>query len=78
MKINELFESSDQAGYWSPGEDQLETRNLSDHRKSYLSLRHLNRLRQMREAKKLDLLKQRTLLQPQYSPGSGGESSGIM
>ena len=78
MKINEIINEEDTTdGYWSGANDKIETRGEHDVRKIHLTLKHLNRLRKLREIKKLDLLKSKSLLEPQYGAPAGGAGGGL-
>lgn len=64
MRLNEF---SDQGNFgYDPVNDRLSRAELDDTRKPRLTLRHINKLRKMREAKKLDLKDERQLYQTMY------------
>lgn len=50
MRINKISE-----GFYDPSDDVLSQLDIDDTRSPKLTLRHINKLRKMREAKKLDL-----------------------
>ena len=53
MKVLDIFETA-VSGY-DPTDDRLNSKQLDDTRKPILTLRHLNKLRKMREFKKLEM-----------------------
>ena len=73
-----LFEfDSEDAGYYSPDQDNYNIHQLGDTRRPRVTLRHLNQLKRMRAAKKLENLVRRDILGLMYSTpapeaGAGG------
>lgn len=54
MRLNEISQGNN---HYDPSEDRGNRREYGDLRKPKLTLRHINKLRKMREAKKLDMIK---------------------
>lgn len=70
MLIRELSES-----FYDPANDKYTQHQLSDTRRPVLTLRHLNKLKQMRNAKQLENLVRRDVLNMLYGTpeeGAGG------
>jgi hypothetical protein len=75
MKLNELFESSvGGSNNQKTHEDQLLTLKIGDKRKPKITLKKLNSLRKLREFKRFEDLKNKSLVQKMY--GSGGDDLG--
>lgn len=66
MNLLELYES----GAYDPSEDKIAKRKMSDNRKPILTLNHINKLRKMRESKKLDLAQRKKFWAKMYSTPS--------
>ncbi len=65
----------DDAGYYSPDQDQYTMQNQYDPRRPKITLAHLNQLKRMRSAKKPENLVRRDLLGLLYGtppPEAGG------
>lgn len=65
------------AGYYSPEKDNYEKQNIHDTRRPKITLAHLNQLKKMRAAKKLENLVRRDLMgllygTPESNEGGGG------
>lgn len=58
MKVIDII-NEDANGVYNPEGDHRNQRNLDDERKPKLTLRHLNKLRKMRELKKKDMIDRR-------------------
>ena len=72
MELNELFESSVGGNSnQKTHEDQLLTLKIGDKRKPKITLKKLNSLRKLREFKRFEDLKNKSLVQKMY--GSGGD-----
>jgi len=75
MRIFEI-NSSEDAAYYSPDQDNYNMQQLSDTRRPRITLRHLNQLKKMRSAKKLENLVRRDVLGLMYSaPEAEGGAS---
>lgn len=72
MKYLELLEN----GYYDPVMDRANTSNINDTRKPKLTLFHLNKLRKMREAKKLDLKDRKEFFKKIYNQTAAGDDQG--
>lgn len=53
-----------------PEEDKSVTRSLDDTRRPRLTLRHLNKLRKIKELKKLEMAAHKQFVQDMYGPQS--------
>lgn len=62
MNLLELYES----GAYDPSEDKIAKREISNTRKPILTLNHINKLRKMRESKKLDLAQRKKFWTKMY------------
>lgn len=57
MRLNEFSKINEEGNpHYDPSEDIGNRREYADTRKPKLTLRHINKLRKMREAKKLDMV----------------------
>lgn len=72
MKFNDLTE-----GFYSPEDDELNKLSIKDTRKPRLTLKHLNNLRKMREAKKLEMDERKKFYSKMYRPEQeeGGDAA---
>jgi predicted RNA-binding protein with PUA-like domain len=80
MKIMEFDASQVSTGYYDPARDEYNTRHITDTRKPVLTLASLNRLKRMREQRKLESLKREDLLSVMYAapePEAGGLGGGF-
>lgn len=62
----------DQFTRYNPEQDDINTYSITDKRKPHLTLAMLNKLKKIRETKKLEMLKARRLASVMYGQ-SGGE-----
>lgn len=60
--------------YYSPEEDLLDMARASSNRRPRLTLRHLNKLRKVRELRDMELAAHRTFVKDMY--GSAAEAEG--
>ncbi len=79
MKLFEFDEmggdlGGDLGGHYDPSADKINTRNITDTRKSKLTLRDLNKLKKLRALRRLEALKQQDILGVIY--GGGGDDEG--
>lgn len=75
MRLFELHDAIEtKSALYDPALDVVNTRHTSDTRKSKLFLTHINKLKKMRELKKLQNIKREDLMSIMY--GGGGEVSG--
>ena len=56
-----------------PEDDRSANRELMDTRRPRLTLRHLNKLRKIKELKKLEMSAHKQFVQDMYGPQEGGE-----
>lgn len=76
MKLLELLDTQDyQTAYYDPAEDEANARHINDTRKPKLTLKHLNRLKKIRQLRKLELLKRQDQFTIQY--GVPDDPSGL-
>lgn len=66
MNLTELFEN----GAYDPSDDKIANKKLKNTRKPILTLNHINKLRKMREFKKLDLQKRKEFWSRMYGAGA--------
>lgn len=59
--------------YYSPEEDKLNQTKKDDTRRPRLTLRHLNKLRKVRELKKLEMASHKDFVKAMYGKQAGGE-----
>lgn len=64
-------------GLWDPRYDNLELRRLDKVRKKRITLRSLNRLRKVREFKKLEKLRRETIVGKMYAAPSDTGGGGL-
>lgn len=55
-----------------PEDDKLNQTSKDDTRRPRLTLRHLNKLRKIRELKKLEMAAHKDFVKVMYGPGAGG------
>lgn len=70
-----LHEFTNSPSFMDPKDNVLQRRHLDDTRKPKLTLKHLNKLRKMREAKKLDMWDRKQQWQAMY--GIADEEEGM-
>lgn len=70
MTQDELEKQSNLSNPYKTDDDQLAQKHLGDTRKPKLTLRHLNKLRKMKELRKFDLMKQEEFIQNMYGQSS--------
>jgi hypothetical protein len=75
MKLFE-FDNIDLGGHYDPSADKINTRNITDTRKSKLTLRDLNKLKKLRALRRLEALKQQDVLAVIYGAPSGDGDDG--
>lgn len=56
-----------------PEDDRANSRELTDTRRPRLTLRHLNKLRKIKELKKLEMAAHKQFVQDMYGPGAESE-----
>lgn len=65
MRLNE-FKKINENAHYDPSQDEGNRREYGDLRKPKLTLRHINKLRKMREAKKLDMIERERFWSSMY------------
>ncbi len=73
MRLNEF---SDGNNHYDPSDDVGNRRTYDDLRKPNLTLRHINKLRKMREAKKLDMVEREKFWAAMYGNPPAEEMGG--
>lgn len=71
MKLNELI-----LEYYTPEDDVYTQSFIDDTRRPRLTLRHLNRLRKMKELKRLEATDQQAFVRKMYGGGASAEAGG--
>ena len=66
MRAFEFITETAEPGRYNPAEDTLSIRRLSDTRKPRITLWHLNRLKKVRAARRLEKLKKEDFVQMMY------------
>lgn len=72
-----IFEFDAQVGRYNPNADQISMANITDTRKSRLTLRDLNKLKKLRALRRLESLKQQDIISLIYGGSSedGGDDT---
>lgn len=70
MKVFDIINEEETNNVYNPAGDHRNQRNLDDTRKPKLTLKHLNKLRKMRELKKVDMKDRREGWETMYGAPS--------
>lgn len=77
FEFDDITDMSGMKGYYDPSADKVNTRNITDTRKSKLTLRDLNKLKKLRALRRHDALQQQDVLAVIYgAPAGDGDDGG--